>query len=430
VLDRLHALETFGIKLGLENITRLCAALDHPERAFVSLHIAGTNGKGSVTAIAHAALRAAGLRSARYTSPHLVTLNERFVIGDAAVGSDLLESVATDVLDLAERLVSTGGLAAPPTFFEATTAIAFELFRRARVEVAVVEVGLGGRFDATNILSPVAGAITSVGFDHTEHLGETLGAIATEKAGIIKHGMTVVTGTLPDEASAMVARVAGERGARVVSARDGAVLDVDSADGRTRLTLRTPADVYGPVALALRGEHQIENALVAVRLLESARDAGLHVPRSAIEHGLASVTWPARLEMLALTPPKRLLLDAAHNLDGATALAAYLTRWHPERPPLVLGMMVDKDVDGILRALLPATSTVVVTAVDDRRAMPVDRLAARVRALAPTRLVSIELSPAAAVRRALEERDLVCVAGSIYLVGAVRDAVEQRAILG
>ena len=188
MLDRLFALETFGIKLGLENISRLCAALDHPERSFTSLHIAGTNGKGSVTAMAHAALVAAGIRAARYVSPHLVDLAERFVIGNEPVVPPELESAADDVLDCADRFVRPGELPVHPTFFEATTAIAFELFRRARVEVAVIEVGLGGRFDSTNVVPASAGAITTIGFDHQELLGDTLEAIAFEKAGIIKAG--------------------------------------------------------------------------------------------------------------------------------------------------------------------------------------------------------------------------------------------------
>ena len=208
MLDRLFALETFGIKLGLENISRLCAALGHPERSFISLHIAGTNGKGSVTAMVHAALVAAGVRAARYVSPHLVDLAERFVIGTAPVSERELADTADEVLDCAERLRLSGELAVHPTFFEATTAIAFELFRRARVEVAVIEVGLGGRFDSTNIVPASAGAITTIGLDHEELLGHTLEAIAFEKAGIIKAGMPVVIGALPEPARQVVAAVA------------------------------------------------------------------------------------------------------------------------------------------------------------------------------------------------------------------------------
>src|SRR5215510_9183964 len=224
LLERLFALETFGIKLGLENIRRLCDALDHPERTFLSLHIAGTNGKGSVTAMVHAALIAAGIRAARYTSPHLVHVHERFVVGDAPVDNETLRQVAGDVLDCAERLQRDGTLPAPPTFFEATTAIAFEIFRRKHVEVAVIEVGLGGRFDATNVIAPPVGAITSIAFDHQQHLGHTLAQIASEKAGIIKPAMEVVCGSLPPVALDVMKRVAMERGATLVEpARDSSI---------------------------------------------------------------------------------------------------------------------------------------------------------------------------------------------------------------
>src|SRR5689334_15478541 len=263
LIERLFALETFGIKLGLENISRLCAALDHPERAFTSLHVAGTNGKGSVTAMTHAALRAAGIHAARYTSPHLSDLSERFVIDDGAVESAALEDVVQDVLRCADTLQESGVLSVPPTFFEATTAAAFELFRRARVEMAVIEVGLGGRFDATNVIAPIAGAITTIDFDHQQHLGHSLDAIAFEKAGIIKHGMAIVSGDLPAEAHAVIRRVASERGARLIEAAHDARWQAEVVDGRARVTIETPREAYGPVTLGLRGEHQVANAVVA-----------------------------------------------------------------------------------------------------------------------------------------------------------------------
>jgi dihydrofolate synthase/folylpolyglutamate synthase len=211
-LERLFALETFGIKLGLENIGRLCDALGHPEQTFLSLHIAGTNGKGSVTAMVHAALVAAGVRAARYTSPHLVHLHERFVVGNAPIDDDTLLQVAADVLDCADELQRNGLLPAPPTFFEATTAMAFEIFRRKHVDVAVIEVGLGGRFDATNVVVPPVGAITSIAFDHEQHLGHTLAEIASEKAGIIKPAMVVVCGSLPPVALDVMKRAARSAG--------------------------------------------------------------------------------------------------------------------------------------------------------------------------------------------------------------------------
>ena len=428
MFERLFALETFGIKLGLDNITRLCEALDHPERAFTSLHVAGTNGKGSVTAMTHAALRAAGIHGGRYTSPHLSDLSERFVIDDSAVDTGSLEAAVGDVLACADRLQQTGVLPVPPTFFEATTAAAFELFRRAHLQVAVIEVGLGGRFDATNVIAPIAGAITTIDFDHQQHLGHTLEAIAFEKAGIIKSGMTVVVGDLPPEAATVMRRAAHERGARLVVASQDARCRTELVDGRARVSIETPHGSYGPVTLGLRGEHQVANALVAVRLLEATSAAGTAIGRDAIERGLANAQWPARLELLAIDGGRRVLMDAAHNPEGARALAAYLRRWHPERPPLVLGVMRDKNVSEIIRTLLPHVSRVIATAAPTPRARPADELATSLRDAGAADVV-IEPDASRAIERALERASTVCVAGSIFLVGAVRDGLMRRAIL-
>lgn len=429
MLERLYALETFGIKLGLANITTLCEALDHPERAFASLHVAGTNGKGSVTAMAHAALRAAGIHAARYTSPHLVDLNERFVIGDAAVADADLESAATRVLDCADALVARGRLAGPPTFFEATTATAFELFRRAGVRVAVLEVGLGGRFDATNVVHPMATAITSIGFDHQEHLGKTLGEIAREKAGIIKPSVPVVAGALPPPARPAIQGIAEKAGARVVYAAEDTAVTWSMEHGRAVIDVTTPNHHYAPIRLALRGEHQIGNAIVAIRLLEEARAAGVPVTFDAIEHGLAHTAWPARLEVLSFPGGRRLVIDAAHNADGAAALAKFLQRYHRAPPPLVFAAMRDKDIPAILAPLLPVVGPVIVTAAPSPRASAPSDLSDVVYEIDPRRSVAIEPDPTEAVERAWRLGAVVCVAGSIFLAGAVRSAFYQRAIV-
>jgi dihydrofolate synthase/folylpolyglutamate synthase len=428
LFERLFALETFGIKLGLANISQLCAALGHPERSFASLHVAGTNGKGSVTAMAHAALVAAGRHAGRYISPHLVDLSERFVIGDAPVGADALQRAADDVLDCADALRASGALPVHPTFFEATTAIAFELFRRAGVEVAVIEVGLGGRFDSTNVITPVAGAITSIGFDHQQHLGDTIEAIAFEKAGIVKPGMDVVIGGVPEEARAVIARVAAEQNARTIDA-DADVRVAGNHVDEGQLLIETPEARYGPLSLALRGQHQVGNARVAVRLLETARRHGVAVTKEAIERGLTQVEWPGRLELIRVEDGRQVLLDAAHNVDGARALAAYLQARHPERPAFVIGVMRDKDIEGILTALLPLVSSVVATAAPTPRALPARDLASRLAAMGAPVPVRTEPDPAVAVELALATSRTVCVAGSIFLVGAVRDALRRRAIL-
>ena len=201
-LSFLFSLERLGMKFGLENMRTICAALDHPERSFQSVIVAGTNGKGSVTAMTSAALHAAGHRTARYTSPHLERIEERFVVGEREVPTADLEDAAAAVQATVERLVAEGELESLPTFFECATAIAFELFRRQSVDIAVVEVGLGGRLDATNVLMPMAAVITSIDFDHQDLLGETLESIAREKAGVIKPGIPVVVGPVAPGAHA------------------------------------------------------------------------------------------------------------------------------------------------------------------------------------------------------------------------------------
>ena len=432
-LERLFALENFGIKLGLHNMQALCDALGHPERSFASLQVAGTNGKGSVTAFTHRALLSQGIRAARYVSPHLVDLSERFMIGASPVDARTLQQTADDVLACVDRLKEEGTLTVTPTFFEVTTAMAFEMFRRAGVEVAVIEVGLGGRFDATNVITPAVAAITTIGMDHQQHLGTTIAAIAREKAGIIKRGVPVVIGDLPADAVAVVRTVAEQQGSEVVSAHAGVHADVTMEDGRARVVLATPEGRYGPLTLSLRGSHQVGNAIVAVRLLEAARAHGITVSGDAIERALATTEWPARLELMAVDHGRRVLIDAAHNPDGADALAAYLREQHPERLPLVISVMRDKDIDLILAALVPVCSDVIATRAPSPRAIPEEELARKVADIqirlgrVPT--VMAVTDPAAAVAAALERSNIVCVAGSIFLAGAVRDTLNARTIL-
>jgi dihydrofolate synthase/folylpolyglutamate synthase len=276
-LQRLLALEQFGIKLGLDNIRVILAALGHPERAWKSIHIAGTNGKGSVAAMVERGLRAAGLTTGRYTSPHLHRIEERVAIDGQAVDAATFEAVTAHVLDVIDASTMMGALKVPPTFFEVSTAIAFEIFKRAGVDVAVVEVGLGGRFDATNVLSPAITAITSIAFDHERHLGHTLSDIAFEKAGIAKPGVPLVIGRLPPEAASRIAKVARQ-------------IEAPIFDAHATTTDRK----YPPLNLSLRGRHQLENAAVAVAILERWSMAVSHVPTEAIVTGLTQCEWPAR----------------------------------------------------------------------------------------------------------------------------------------
>lgn len=393
------------MKFGLANIARLCAALGHPEAAFPAVVIAGTNGKGSVTAMVDTALRAAGHRSARYTSPHLHRVEERFVIDGREVEPETLDRAAAQVQRAAEMLVATGELETLPTFFEATTAIAFVLFRDAKVDIAVLEVGLGGRLDATNIVSPVAVAIVSIDFDHQAQLGTTLASVAAEKAGVIKASIPVVCGPIPADALQVIATVCAERRATLI---------------------RTDTD--GPLAariasmtIGLPGEHQKANAAVALRLLEAIDEdqtLGLRVGADAMRAGLAEVRWPGRLETFAIGGC-RVLIDAAHNAAGARALAAHVWQVFPSGVTLVFGAMQDKAITEMLSALAPVVVSVVCTTAPNSRAMTADELVLLASSLG---LPAIAVpDPVSAVGHACASGRPVAVAGSIFLIGPVRE---------
>lgn len=421
-LERLFALEQFGIKLGLQGIGTLTAALGHPERRWPALHVAGTNGKGSVTAMCDAALRAAGRRTGWYTSPHLVHLEERFRISGQQVTTAAMTAVLGDLFAVIDRRLADGSLTATPTFFEVTTALAFELFARAQVEVGVIEVGLGGRFDATNVLRPAVGAITSIQFDHERHLGSTLEAIAREKAGIAKPGVPLVVGPVPPGPHGVILESAAEAGAPVHDTTTETQLTVRRDRGHAVIDLETPVRRYAGVRLALAGVHQAANAVVAVRTLELLAESGVaDVDATAITAGLTSTVWPARLEWLRATGRSAVLLDAAHNPAGADALGWYLDEATTGPVALVLSVMQDKDVTRLLAPLLPHAAHVIATEAPTPRAMPARDLAALARRLGRRDLmVHACADPHEALQRAGDAAPTIVVAGSIFLVGPLR----------
>ena len=402
-LDRLFALEQFGIKLGLDNIRTILAAMGNPERAFRSIHIAGTNGKGSVAAMVERGLRAAGLRTGRYTSPHLDRIEERVALDGTPVDRATFETVTRHVLDVVDEARATGTLTVSPTFFEVSTAVAFEIFRHHAVDVAIVEVGLGGRYDATNVLTPTIAAITSIALDHERHLGGTLSEIAFEKAGIAKDGVPLVVGRLPKEAAARVARVAADAGAAIIDAH------ATTTDRR-----------YPPLTLALAGRHQLENAAVAVAIMERWSVMVSQVPTEAIVTGLTQCEWPARLEWLRLPGGGELLIDAAHNPAGATALASYLEDTRSPKLPIVFAAMADKDLGGMIKALAPVASMFVATSAPHARARAAEAMAADIRKHTGSVHVIAAATPELAVERALEHSPRAVAAGSIYMVGPLR----------
>jgi dihydrofolate synthase/folylpolyglutamate synthase len=404
-IDFLFSLERLGMKFGLDNINALCDALGRPERAFRCAHIAGTNGKGSATVMIETALGAAGHRAARYTSPHLERLEERFVIAGREVTTAALREALSDVQRAVDALMRDGTLSAFPTFFECATAAAFVLFRQAQVDIAVLEVGLGGRLDATNIVQPLVTAITSIDFDHQAQLGDSLASIAREKAGIVKPGVPLVCGPVPPDARVVIEQICAERGAPVVHA--------------SRLLL----DVRGMAALelALPGRHQRDNAGVAVAVLDELARCGVAVPDRAIHSGLTNASWPARLEWRSYRGCD-ILLDAAHNPAGARALASYLEDVGWRRVTLLFGAMRDKDARGMLGPLAICCAHLVCTTAPTPRAASAGDLATSAHEVMPRDVpVDVIDDPRAALDHAATLGHPIVAAGSIFLIGPLRD---------
>jgi dihydrofolate synthase / folylpolyglutamate synthase len=422
-IERLFALDHFGIKLGLDQMRALLAALDDPQQRWPSVHVGGTNGKGSVSAMVERGLREAGLRTGRYTSPHLHRIEERVALSGHDVATADLEAALARTFAAVDRLQARGTLAAMPTFFEVSTAAAFLVFAETAVDVAVVEVGLGGRLDATNVVTPTVSAITTIDFDHERHLGTTLTAIAREKAGIAKRGVPLVVGDVSEDAFRAIEGAALDTGAPLVRAREGVTLDAPLVDGHARFALTTAAGRYGPVRLALAGAHQAANALLAVRVLETWGAAtNATIARDAVEAGLSHARWPARLEWLRHPgTPSRVLIDAAHNPAGAAALASYLEMASVGPVTLVTSVMTDKNATAVLAPLVRHAERVIVTRADTPRAMPTDELVGVVERLAqPGTPVSMEADPRRAVALATKFRAPIVLAGSMYLVGPLR----------
>jgi dihydrofolate synthase/folylpolyglutamate synthase len=415
----LARLEWFGIKLGLDTIRDLTAALDHPEDACPVVHVAGTNGKGSVVAMMERALRASNLHTGRYTSPHLVHLEERIAVDGRPVEPAELDRALAVVHRAVDARASTHSGLPEPTYFEVTTAAALDIFRSRRVDIAVIEVGLGGRFDATNVVLPMLSVITSIDFDHEAHLGTTLASIAGEKAGIIKPGVPVVVGSLAGEALEIVERTARQLDAPMHQApRECTVQARAMGDGRREARFETPRSSYGPVMLGLRGAHQVDNAVVAVVALEHLASAGIPVDAAAIVTGLAEAEWPGRLQRVTVGD-RTMIVDGAHNPSGARALAAFLRETHGSGLPIVFGVMADKVIDPMIEAVAPFARPLVVTTAPGRRASPAADLARRAARVLPPEHVIAEPDVARALEIAWRHGREIVVGGSLYLAGDV-----------
>ncbi len=417
-LERLAQRRRFGIRPGLETMQRLCAALGHPEQTFAVIHIAGTNGKGSVAAICEAALRIMGLSVGRYTSPHLVHVNERFFVHGEAVSDEALARA----LDQVEAICAQDATL-EPTFFEVLTACAWVIFREAGVKLVVAEVGMGGRWDATNTIErPLVSVIPHVALDHCAILGDTIEAIAAEKAGIIKTGCPVVMGAMDERAKAVLAQRAAEVGAPLHDASEEICVTVTrrTIHGQTLQCSSSMAD-YPAALTRLAGTFQVENAATALCALERLAEHGIEVPPKAFAEALRTVSWPGRCQLIATDPPT--FLDGGHNPDAMKALREALKSMHiRRRVALVCGFCGDKSVGEALREIAPIVASAWTVPIANERSLTAEAMAEEARhvgipAVIPMASVSEAIDAATAWAQECQGTVLIC--GSLFLVGEV-----------
>ena len=409
-------------KFGLENMTILSADLGNPHRAVPCVHVAGTNGKGSTAAMLESIMRAAGLRTGLYTSPHLERINERIRINWEEISDESFAAAWTRVRASIELLMAAGKLAAHPTYFECLTAMAFFAFREQGVDVAVYEVGLGGRLDATNIVMPEVAVITPVDFDHENFLGHSIEEIAGEKAGIIKQGVAVVSSNERPEAQSVIARRCAELGAKLIEVdHPWQVEAVRNSDGCYSATVASSQfSRKFMVEPPLPGRFQIRNALAAATAACLLASQGFTIGEEAITRGIATVYWPGRLERLSTQPA--VYLDGAHNPAGARELLKFWDEnFTGRRILLVYGAMRDKAVDEIAGLLFPRAETVILTEPRQPRAISASQLAELTGHLAAQ--FTVVPDPGEALERAMSmagPQDTVFATGSLYLVGGLR----------
>jgi dihydrofolate synthase / folylpolyglutamate synthase len=419
-LSAMYALRRFGIKLGLDAINAVLTDLGHPQNDYRIIHVAGTNGKGSVAAMLSTIFQEAGYRVGRYTSPHLERFNERICVNNAPISDSMVVSAY-------ERVSATPRLGRELTFFEFTTAMALYVFARQKVEWAVIETGMGGRLDATNAVQPALTVITNIALEHKAYLGNTLAAIAGEKAGIVKAGVPLVTGaTQPSVRDVILKHAKGLGAPTYLKGRDFRF----RRSGDKRFSYYGISTVWRQLVLGLKGRHQIENAALVLAACETLTRMGLaDFSEDDIRKGLARSRWPGRLEVVSKRP--LVILDGAHNLMAARKLAQHLKeQYHQRKITLVIGVLDDKACEPILKNLIAPCHRVIVTQPSIDRAVPANELAAVARKFATN--VSIVPDVGAAVEQALKSSksdEVVCVAGSLYVVGEAKTALREMGVV-
>ncbi len=412
-------LQRFGIKLGLENVTNVLASFDHPQRSFPSVHIAGTNGKGSVCAMLAEILSLHGLRVGLYTSPHLVRVEERIRAGGEEISTRDFCRLTAVIKGRIDRLLARKKLEAHPTFFEVLTILALLYFREKKVDIAVLEVGMGGRFDATNVVTPLVSVITNISKDHQEYLGKKIGQIAFEKAGIIKPGVPVVCGAESKTALGVIRRHAGEKEAPLFLALDRENRLTGEKKKGCYIFEYSFGDEMFRFSPGLLGAHQGRNAAIAIAAASVLNWVWKPLEKKKIIRGIGQARWEGRLESVSRNP--LILLDGAHNEAGAAALARYITDFCPEPPVIVLAIMKDKAVKRVSRILFPLGKKVILTSIPYPRAAPAEEVSRLARPFRDKIILEASLKKAVDIARAeAGRRGTVLITGSLFLVGEAK----------
>jgi dihydrofolate synthase / folylpolyglutamate synthase len=427
-LEYLFGLQRMGARMGTATVSSLLARIGDPQNSFPSVLVAGTNGKGSTCALLASILREAGLKVGLYTSPHLVRFEERIVVDGAEITPDEIARLASLVREQAEQMAARGGEKEQPSFFETATAIAFRYFQDRQVDLAVLEVGMGGRLDATSVVDAITSLFTPIGLDHQKHLGSTLEEIAAEKAGILKSGSRALTAPQPTEAMRVLQRCATIRGATLFEAEQ-MWRPLEGPGGTISLVSgMDPSKRIEGLTIALAGRHQWTNATLAVAA--ATRLPGFHerISEQAIRKGLAGARWPGRCEVVSGHPT--LLLDGAHNPAAAQVLRSYLLENYTSKGRkvvMIFGAMQDKDLPGIMQPLFSCAARVIVTRAETPRAADPVILEGLARRYHASVLRAPSLSAAlSAARQEAGEDGVICVTGSLYLVGDVKCLLEGQ----
>lgn len=421
-LKFLQDLCQFGINLGLTRIKNLLALLDNPQEKIKTIHVAGTNGKGSTITLLTSILREAGFRVGVYTSPHLHSYTERIRVNNQDIPPEKFAGLMAEIKEQLFLVQESTGEA--PTEFEVLTALAFKYFSQENVDIAIIEVGMGGRLDSTNVIVPEVAVITAIGEDHLNFLGSTILEIAKEKAGIIKEGVPVVIAKQEPLVQQVLEQEAFKLGAPIINSGEAVYQQLDFSREGQRFALQTTQNHYSELTLNLLGDHQLENATTAIICIEQLIDLGWKIPKEAILKGLAKAHWPGRMEYLKSTPP--ILLDGAHNPQGARALARAIPKYFTyKRIIMVLAILDDKDKREILGSLAPLGDIIVVTKVPDNPRNQDWRNIADIPEIKSKDIFFVE-EPTKAIDLALQmsnEEDLVVITGSLYLLGVSREYV-------